>query len=124
MKKNKSNSNYKSKNHSKFILTYHIIFVCKYRKKLLVNYGEDIKQILFDISRNYDFEIKEMETDKDHIHLMIESVPKISPLQIIRVLKQQSTIVIWECIGKSYENIIGKKIHSGQTDTLFQQSEK
>ena len=35
MKKNKTNPNYKSKNHSKYLLTYPFIFVCKYRKKLL-----------------------------------------------------------------------------------------
>lgn len=95
MKKNKLNKNYKSKNHSKFILTYHIIFVCKYRKKLLIKYGEDVKQIMYDISKRYDFDIKEMEVDKDHIHMMISSVPKIFPLQIVRVLKQQSTIQMW-----------------------------
>ena len=95
MKKNKLNKNYKSKNHSKFILTYHIIFVCKYRKKLLIKYGEDVKQIMHDISKRYDFDIKEMEVDKDHIRMMISSVPKISPLQIVRVLKQQSTIQMW-----------------------------
>ena len=95
MRKNKSNKNYKSKNHSKFILTYHIIFTCKYRKKLLIKYGEDVKQIMYDISKRYNFDIKEMEVDKDHIHMMISSVPKISPLQIVRVLKQQSTIQMW-----------------------------
>ena len=95
MKKNKLNNNYKSKNHSKFILTYHIIFTCKYSKKLLIKYGEDVKQIMYDISKRYDFDIKEMEVDKDHIHMMISSVPKISPLQIVRVLKQQSTIQMW-----------------------------
>ena len=46
-------SNYKSKNHSKFTLKYHIIFVCKYRKKLLIKYGEEIKQIIKDISYKY-----------------------------------------------------------------------
>ena len=100
MRKNKPNKNYKSKNHSKFILTYHIIFTCKYRKKLLIKYGEDIKQIMYDISKRYDFDIKEMEVDKDHIHMMIESVPKISPLQIVRVLKQQSTIQMWRKYSK------------------------
>ena len=49
MRKNKPNKNYQSKNHSKFILTYHIIFTCKYRKKLLIKYGEDIKQIMFEV---------------------------------------------------------------------------
>ena len=95
MKKNKLNKNYKSKNHSKFILTYHIIFVCKYRKKLLIKYGEDVKQIMYDIRKRYDIDTKDMEVDKDHSHMMISSVPKISPLQIVRVLKQQSTIQMW-----------------------------
>ena len=95
MRKNKPNKNYKSKNHSKFILTYHIIFTCKYRKKLLIKYGEDVKQIMYDISKRYDFDIKEMEVEKDHIHKLNSSVPKISPLQIVRVLKQQSTIQMW-----------------------------
>ena len=95
MNNNKSNKKYISLNHSKFILTYHIILVCKYRQKLLLKYGDYIKQTMFDISKKYNFTIKEMETDKDHIHLMIESIPKISPLQIVRVLKQQSTKRIW-----------------------------
>ena len=118
MKKNKLNKNYKSKNHSKFILTYHIIFVCKYRKKLLIKYGEDVKQIMHDISKRYDFDIKEMEVDKDHIHMMISSVPKISPLQIVRVLKQQSTIEIW----KMYRNELKKQYwieHTFWTDGYF-----
>lgn len=50
---------------------------------------------MYDISKRYDFDIKEMEVDKDHIHMMINSIPKISPLQIVRVLKQQSTIQMW-----------------------------
>lgn len=95
MRKHRPNPNYKSKNHSKYLLTYHIIFVCKYRKKLLIKYGDVMKQILYDISKKYDFDIQEMECDEDHIHLMISSEPKISPLQIVRVLKQQSTIEMW-----------------------------
>lgn len=55
---------------------------------------------MFDTSQNYSFIIKEMEVDKDHIHMMIESVPKISPFQIVRVLKQQSTFVIWKLYKK------------------------
>ena len=100
MKKNKTNPNYKSKNHSKYLLTYHFIFVCKYRKKLLIKYGEVVKQIMFDISKKYDFTIKEMEVDKDHIHLIIESEPKVSPLMIVRVLKQQCTTEMWRIYKK------------------------
>ena len=87
---------YLSKNHSRFLLKYHIIFVCKYRRKLLFgNIAVCMKNILTDISNKSDFKTEVMETDKDHIHLLISSEPKLSPLQIVRRLKQESTIRIW-----------------------------
>ena len=89
-------SHYRTLNHSKFLLSYHIIFVCKYRRKLLIPYGEEMKDIMQDIAERSDFDIKEIEVDQDHIHLLIESVPKISPLQIVRKLKQTSTRRIWK----------------------------
>ena len=64
-----------------------------------------ISKFVFEQKNKYDFKIKEMEVDKDHIHMMINSVPKISPLQIVRVLKQQSTIEIW----KMYRNELKKQ---------------
>ena len=86
---------YNSKNHSKFILRYHIILVCKYRKNLMIQYGEFVKENMLSISQKYDFTILEIEVDKNHIHLLVESEPKISPLMIVRVLKQQTTIRLW-----------------------------
>ena len=93
---------YISKNHSKFLLRYHFIFVCKYRKNLLIKLGPLIKEIMYEASRKYDFDIMEMEVDKNHLHMMIEGQPKLSPLQITRVLKQQSTYLIWK---KNYETL-------------------
>lgn len=87
---------YETKNHSKFLLMYHVIFVCKYRKKILEPIDDRLKQVLFDISKESDFQILEMETDKDHIHLLIKSEPKISVLSIIRRLKQESTNRLWK----------------------------
>lgn len=95
IRKNKINKNYKSINHSKYLIRYHIILTCKYRKKLLIKYGTEIKSIFKEIAKGCDFYIEEMEVDKDHIHFMINSVPKLSPLQIVRHLKQCSTIQIW-----------------------------
>jgi putative transposase len=54
-----------------------------------------MKSAMLKIAEKSNFRIKEMETDRDHIHLMIESVPKLSPLQIVRRLKQESTYRIW-----------------------------
>jgi REP-associated tyrosine transposase len=38
-----------SKHHARFLILYHLIFVCKYRKKLLISYGNEVKQLLEDI---------------------------------------------------------------------------
>lgn len=88
-------NDYETSNKSKYCLQYHLIFVCKYRKKLLKKYGCEIKQIFYDIARRADFNILEMEVDKDHIHLMLSAKPKISISQIVRKLKSESTINIW-----------------------------
>ena len=69
---------YKSKNHSKFLMMFHIIFLCKYRRKVLEPISEELKQIIFAISEKSDFEIIEIETDKNHIHLLVKGEPKIS----------------------------------------------
>lgn len=80
--------NYNTSSSAKFLLLFHLILVCKYRKKLLNGKIKDfIKREMCEISSKYDFEIKHMETDEDHIHLMISSTPKISCSQIVRVLK-------------------------------------
>ena len=94
---------YISKDHSKFLIKYHMIPVCKYRKKLLIGAVEyDMKQIMQNISNLSYFDIEVIETDKDHIHMMICSEPKLSPLQIVRRLKQMSTTAI--C--KKHENYL------------------
>lgn len=86
---------YRSLNHSKFLILFHTIFVCKYRHPLLIKLGESVKSIIEDISLESDFKIETMEVDKDHIHLLINSVPKLSPLSIVRRLKSLSTYRIW-----------------------------
>ncbi len=54
-----------------------------------------VKDKCLEISKNYDFEICYLETDKDHIHFMIQTTPQVSIGQIVRVLKQQTTFAIW-----------------------------
>lgn len=100
---------YESKNHNKFLLRYHIIFVCKYRKNLMTRFREFVKETMIQISNKYDFTIFEIEVDKNHIHLTIESEPKISPLMIIMVLKQQTTIRLWNRFESSLRKYFWKE---------------
>lgn len=89
-------SNYITTNRSKHYLKIHLIFVCKYRKPLLIgNLNEDMKTILENITNNSDFSIEVMESDINHIHFLIRYIPRLSVSSIVRKLKQESTKQIW-----------------------------
>ena len=87
---------YISENHSKHLLMCHLIFVCKYRKKLLLKVGDDIKTEIESIANHYGWQIIEQEIDQDHIHILIRYSPKWSILEIVRLLKQLTTYRMWQ----------------------------
>ena len=97
MKRNKKKLyGYQTTNRAKHNLKVHLILVCKYRKKLLKQGMEtNIKNIIRDIEINSDFEIIEMETDIDHIHLMIQYIPRVSISSIVNRIKSITTKRIW-----------------------------
>lgn len=76
-----------------------------------------VKNVLLQVASNSDFCIEVMETDKDHVHLLVSAPPKLSPLQIVRKLKQ-------ETYGKKKNpysiGYIGDNEHFGQTATSYQ----
>lgn len=91
---------YKSKNHTKFLLQYHIIFVSKYRRGIFANetVRDRTKQVMSAIAEKYDFSIQTQDIDPskpDHWHGLILSTPNLSPSQIVRVLKQESNHQLW-----------------------------
>lgn len=79
---------YISENHSKHLLICHLIFVCKYRKKLLLKVGDDIKTEIESIANHYGWQIIDQEIDQDHIHILIRYSPKWSILEIVRLIKR------------------------------------
>jgi putative transposase len=95
-KNNRKLYGYQTTNRAKHNLNVHLILVCKYRKKLLEQGIEaNIKDIIRDTENNSDFDIIEMETDIDHIHLMIQYIPKVSISSIINRVKSITTKRIW-----------------------------
>ena len=65
--------------HSKYSLKVHLIFVTKYRKKLFISsdVSDRVKQLLYEVSEKYVYRIIQMETDKDHVHILLEYSPII-----------------------------------------------
>ena len=103
----------------RYLLQYHIIFVCKYRKKLLISkqIADDIKQFSYEICQKHHVIIKYMETDKDHIHYMIETEPTMSVSKIVNLIptghdvKSYTTYHIW----KRHQNYLQKHFWKGHT---------
>ena len=87
-------------NHKKGIVyknQFHIIFCPKYRRKVLVN-GIDIrlKEILYDIAKQKNIEIKALEIMPDHVHMFIEFDPRLMLHKIIKDFKGISSRILRE----------------------------
>ena len=106
-------SKYKSTNRHKFLLQYHLIFVCKYRKNFFLNknVSNDIKILSREICDRYNIIIRYIETDKNHIHYMIETDPTLSISKIIKLMKSYTTYHIW----KKYDRYLSKHLWKEKT---------
>lgn len=98
---------YQHRRHNKNLLMVHLIFVTKYRKKLFFGEFRDfIKQSVFETCVNKHWYIKRMETDKDHIHILLQYNPTDSVTKIVSWIKQKTTHEAWllfpELLKKQY----------------------
>lgn len=90
-------SNYQRLNHCKFSLQYHLIWCPKFRFSVLKNgVDETLKEILIQISNQYQYEIKAIEVMPDHIHLLISTKPTVAPTDVVRTLKSLSAIELFK----------------------------
>jgi putative transposase len=88
---------YKHNSHSKYLIKLHLVFAVKYRKKLLVEeLNDDMMQIMFEIAKEKNFTIDTMQSDIDHLHILVDVAPKSSALEVAHALKQISTHRIYK----------------------------
>lgn len=88
---------YKSNNDIVYNCKYHIIWCPKYRKPVLVGDVEKmLKNILSFKANELGAEIIEMETDKDHVHLLISCDPQFGIHRVVKGLKGFSARVLRE----------------------------
>lgn len=74
-----------------YALQYHIVWCVKYRHALLVGKVDTrLKEMLFAIAKDNNFEVIELNTDKDHIHMLIACKPQHYIPNIIKALKGNS----------------------------------
>lgn len=86
-----------SLSHSKWECKYHIVFVPKFRRKVI--YGQlkrDIANILSTLCKRKGVEIIEAEMCRDHVHMLARIPPNISVSNFMEYLKGKSTLMIFE----------------------------
>ena len=77
-----------AKRHNKTLLLYHLVCPLKYRKNVITkNIGESLKEICLQISERYEVHFVEIGYESDHVHFLVQSVPKLSVSEITRIIK-------------------------------------
>lgn len=81
-------SEYIDKSYNVSVLLYYFVCPAKYRRIVFsINVEQSLKEICLEISKRYDIVFIEIGADQDHVHFLIQSVPKESPTKIIRTVK-------------------------------------
>lgn len=74
--------------HAAFLLHVHLVFVTKYRRKIL---GElhcaAFHQYAAEVCRDFGAELKESNGDVDHVHMLIEYPPTVQLSVLVNSLK-------------------------------------
>ena len=88
---------YKSNKNIVYSCKYHIVWCPKYRRKVLVGDVEKrLKEIIREVANEVNVEIIEMETDKDHIHILCEVDPQFGVNRFIKLAKGRSAKILRE----------------------------
>lgn len=102
-------SDYKTLQHSEWECKYHVIFIPKYRRKVL--YGpirRHLGEVFRRLARQKESEIEEGHLMADHVHMMISIPPKYSVAQVVGYIKGKSAIHIARHFGESRRNFVGQ----------------
>ena len=84
--------------HKVFKVKYHFVFCIKYRKDLFLEnkYVEFVKKISQGLEERYSMKFETIGFDEDHVHFLLQSVPKYSPSQLFRIVKSITAIKLFE----------------------------
>src|SRR3990167_7430120 len=98
-------SSYQSLSHSKWDCKYHIVFVPKYRKKVLYgNIRRYLGPLFHELASQRNCKIIEGHMVQDHVHMLIAIPPKYSVSEVIGYIKGKSAISVARQFGGRKRN--------------------
>src|SRR5512143_2637464 len=86
---------YRTASHTKHRLQYHMVWIPKYRRRVLRGkIAVRLKQLLYEACRMNRWWISELSIREDHIHLIIQTNPRDSVADVLQRLKGGTSRVI------------------------------
>lgn len=91
-----------------YSIKYHIVWCTKYRKKVLEGKVDNrLKELIKSIAKDNNFYIEELETNLDHIHLLINCSPQNYIPSMIKALKGVSARLLFKEFPELRESLWG-----------------
>ena len=86
------NKEYRTGRHCLFILHVHLVFVAKYRRNIFKNeHYLAMRHIFGKVCQDFDAQLKEVDGESDHVHLLIEYPTKVAISKLVNSLKGVSS---------------------------------
>lgn len=93
-----------------YAIQYHIVWCTKYRRKVLTGQIETkLHELLRKIASENQFEIQEMNSEEDHIHLLVSCTPQNYIPNMIKALKGVSARLLM----KEFYDELHPKLYGG-----------
>ena len=74
--------------HSAYNLHVHLVFITKYRKKVLAdNHRQYFKEVVAEICKDFGAELKECNGEGDHVRMLIQYTPTVQLSKMVNNLK-------------------------------------
>ena len=84
--------NYRTGSHSRYDLKYHIVWVTKYRKRVLVgSVGYRLQELAIEVCKRNEVEILQGHVSSDHVHLFVSCPPNLSVSKLVQYLKGKTS---------------------------------
>ena len=101
--------NIQSLKHSVWDCKYHMVWIPKYRRKVLYgNLRKHLGEVFHELALQKECKIHEGHLVGDHVHMMISIPPKYSVAQVAGYIKGKSAIHIARTYGGYKQNFVGQ----------------
>ena len=85
--------NYRKGSHTIYDIKYHLVWITKYRKKVLTGVvAERLRELIRQICKANEVDILKGHVSKDHIHLLVSAPPQLSVSKLVQYLKGKSSV--------------------------------